>query len=325
MAFRIFRNDALQKYRAQFDLAARYVYMTAKAYDYETNLLSSAGMAGEQFLTDVVRCRALGVFDSSGEPMTGGETGYRFRIGRHHGPDEAEFQHGARGQLVFNNPQTETNPFSLRYGLFRTAKDDSITTDDAKWRAKLRSQVVDNILALPEYRQFCTDFGSSQSSEPGIVIKFSTEIAFAKNFFGWPLSGGDSSRTVPVTLLPRSVSVGVWFSNYNSVTGTNGLTLTPRVYLFRAGRPYALAKRRQACPQLARAGPEDARTVPDQFSEPYKSGLDSQVDSFGEVLADIRRYPDFRAYHDGGTFDPGETMMDNCGSSGVQSGTRSGC
>ena len=32
MAFRIFRNDALQKYRAQFDMAARYVYLAAKAY-----------------------------------------------------------------------------------------------------------------------------------------------------------------------------------------------------------------------------------------------------------------------------------------------------
>ena len=48
MAFRIFRNDALQKYRAQFDLAARYVYLAAKAYDYETNLLGATrdGRAG---------------------------------------------------------------------------------------------------------------------------------------------------------------------------------------------------------------------------------------------------------------------------------------
>src|SRR5204863_3631860 len=38
MAFRIFRNDALQKYRAQFDLAAMYVFLAAKAYDFETAL-----------------------------------------------------------------------------------------------------------------------------------------------------------------------------------------------------------------------------------------------------------------------------------------------
>ena len=60
MAFRIFRNDALQKYRAQFDLAARYVYLAAKAYDYETTLLDSDSRAGEQFLTDIVRQRLIG-------------------------------------------------------------------------------------------------------------------------------------------------------------------------------------------------------------------------------------------------------------------------
>ena len=34
MAFRIFRNDVLQKYKAQFDIASRYVYLAAKAYDF---------------------------------------------------------------------------------------------------------------------------------------------------------------------------------------------------------------------------------------------------------------------------------------------------
>jgi hypothetical protein len=38
MAFRIFRNDALQRYQAAFDLAARYVALAVKAYDYETAL-----------------------------------------------------------------------------------------------------------------------------------------------------------------------------------------------------------------------------------------------------------------------------------------------
>ena len=41
MTFRIMRNDAIQKYRAQFDLAARYAYLAAATYDYETNLLGS--------------------------------------------------------------------------------------------------------------------------------------------------------------------------------------------------------------------------------------------------------------------------------------------
>ena len=60
MAFRIFRNDALQKYRAAFDLAARYAYLAASAYDYETNLLGSDSQSGQVFLTNIVRQRNLG-------------------------------------------------------------------------------------------------------------------------------------------------------------------------------------------------------------------------------------------------------------------------
>ena len=41
-----------EKYRAQFDMAARYVYLAAKAYDYETTLLDWSGMAGQNFLRD---------------------------------------------------------------------------------------------------------------------------------------------------------------------------------------------------------------------------------------------------------------------------------
>ena len=70
MAFRVFRNDALQKYRAQYDMAARYVYLAAKAYDYETTLLSDDAYAGEKFLAEVVRARQIGTVEE-GLPQTG--------------------------------------------------------------------------------------------------------------------------------------------------------------------------------------------------------------------------------------------------------------
>ena len=41
-AFRIFRNEKLERYKTLFDLAARYSFMAAKAYDYETGLLNTA-------------------------------------------------------------------------------------------------------------------------------------------------------------------------------------------------------------------------------------------------------------------------------------------
>ena len=84
MTFRMFRNDALQKYRAQFDMAAMYVYLAAKAYDYETTLLDSDTLAGSAFLTDIVRQRTIGMIES-GQPLTGSG------LGRPHAAHVAEF------------------------------------------------------------------------------------------------------------------------------------------------------------------------------------------------------------------------------------------
>src|SRR5262249_33226584 len=70
MAFRIFRNDALQKYRSQFDLAARYVFLAAKAYDYETGLLQTSTESGSAFLGDIVKKRAIGTIQN-GVPIAG--------------------------------------------------------------------------------------------------------------------------------------------------------------------------------------------------------------------------------------------------------------
>ena len=70
MAFRVFRNDALQKYRAAYDLAARYTYMAAKAFDYETNLSPEDRGSAEPVLTDIIRARTLGILQN-GEPAIG--------------------------------------------------------------------------------------------------------------------------------------------------------------------------------------------------------------------------------------------------------------
>src|SRR4030095_6040256 len=40
-AFRILRNEKLERYKSLFDLAAQYTFMAAKAYDYETGLLGT--------------------------------------------------------------------------------------------------------------------------------------------------------------------------------------------------------------------------------------------------------------------------------------------
>ena len=211
LAFRIFRNDALQKYRAQFDLAARYVYLTAKAYDYETCLLPANSKAGQQFLQSIVRKRAIGEI-ANGVPIQG--TGQQ-------DPGLADplktlYDNFAvlKPDLGINNPVTRDRLFSLRTGLFRIAAG---AGGSQNWRTVLRQHVVQNLWALPEYRKFCTHLRSETASaghEPGIVIEFSTVIDASLNFFGWPAGVGDAQYNS--TYFSHKIRTqGLWFSNYD--------------------------------------------------------------------------------------------------------------
>jgi len=302
MAFRIFRNDALQKYRAQFDLAARYVYLAAKAYDYETNLLSNDTQAGQFFMTGIVRSRAIGsILD--GQAQTGGgigDPGLADAMARM----KMNWDLVLKGQLGFNNPQIETNRFSLRRELFRTV-------DDATWQETLRRHRVDNILANQEFNRYCRVFQPHQAAEPGLVIPIPTTINFGLNFFGRELAGGDSAYD-STNFATKIRSVGVWFSNYDAVTSA-GLSNTPRVYLIPVGydimrsptdrtgeiRTWRILDQRLPVPfpigQLELANPE---WIP-------------IVNTLSEEYAAIRQYSSFRAFHDSGDFDPAETITDS--------------
>jgi hypothetical protein len=219
MTFRIFRNDAIQKYRAQYDLAARYVFLAAVAYDYETQLLGGTAGAGRDFLTDIVRQRSLGQFEN-GTPIAG-RHGLADPLARL----SQNFQ-VLKGQLGFNNPQTETGRFSLRNELFRLHEN-----SDEAWQARLRECIVPDLWQLPEFRRHCRPFApESAGPQPGLVIRFPTTVTFGLNYFGWPLGGGDSAYD-PSLFATKVRSAGVWFANYDS----SGLSFTPRVYLVPAG------------------------------------------------------------------------------------------
>jgi hypothetical protein len=232
LGFRVFRNDALQKYRAQFDLAARYLYLAAMAYDYETNLLgtSASSDAGRRFLTEIVKQRALGVF-KGGEPVAGM-------------PGLADSMALLKGNfatykslLGFNNPQVETTPFSLRSELFRIRPKASPADADSdrNWRDTLAASKVANLWDVPEFKKYCVPFTDDTSTpQPALVIPFSTHIAFGKGFFqDWDLGGGDSYYS-PTHFSTRIRSVGVWFENYD-VAYERGLASTPRIYLVPVG------------------------------------------------------------------------------------------
>ncbi|MCP4312894.1 MAG: right-handed parallel beta-helix repeat-containing protein [Bacteroidetes bacterium] len=284
MAFRIFRNDALQKYRAQFDLAAMYVYLAAKAYDYDTCLLDSSNKAAEHFFTNIVKQRTIGEINS-GIPMTGSGLA---------DPMAQLYQNFSvlKTQMGFNNPQIEQNRFSLRKEFFRIQGD---LNSNEQWQEALMLHKIENLWDMQEFRRYCRPFAQEGFLEPAIVIPFTTNISSRLNFFGWPLGGQDSYYDSS-RFATKIRSVGVWFSNYNS---TN-LSQTPRIYLVPVGKdvirsPYGSSFTTRSFTVMDQLIPlpfainstnlEDTSWIP---------GMDTVSDSLN-----IRRHSRFRAYHDG--------------------------
>jgi hypothetical protein len=299
MAFRIFRNDALQKFRAQFDMAARYVYLAAKAYDFDTTFLSEDAKAGEGFLTDIVRARLIGDIQG-GLPQTGmGLADPMARMSQNFGV--------LKGQLGFNNPQQETNRFSLRSELFRIQRGFAGNT---LWRETLWRHVVANVLDVPEFERYCRAFQPHLAVEPGIVIPFETNINFGLNFFGWPLGGGDNAYD-STNFATKVRSVGVWFSNYNNLGG--GMSNTPRVYLIPVGSDI------QRSPSAFSGEIREFRVFDQLLPIPFPIGGGDLndlgwipgVDTLSDTFAALRRFPSFRAYHDSGLFNTAEVARDS--------------
>lgn len=297
LAFRTFRNDAIQKYRSQFDLAARYVYLAATAYDYETNLLGSDNGSGSRFLADIIRQRSIGEL-SGGNPVAGypGLADPLARLSMNFGVYKT--------QMGFNNPQIETNRFSLRSEMFRL-KDSS---DDA-WREALKECRVDDLWRVREFKKFCRPFApETYGPQPGLVIPFSTEIVFGKNFFGWELAGGDSAYD-PTNFATKIRSVGVWFDKYNA----SGLSNTPRVYLVPVGADVLRS------PSGNGFATREWRVVDQKLPVPFPIGASDLTDpgfipandTLSDELGGIRRYSSFRAYHDSGEFSSSETVSDS--------------
>ncbi|HOX03191.1 MAG TPA: LamG domain-containing protein [Candidatus Paceibacterota bacterium] len=310
LSFRIFRDDALRRYQSTFDLAARYTYLAAKAYDYETGLLYSDTdrTPGAWFLEDVVRARLPGRFYVwLGTPMVGGavgEPGLADVLARMKADWDV-----VKGRFGFNNPDNETSRFSLRTELFRISLSSS---NNPVWSLALENCKVADLRQLPEFRRYCRPFADTTNAEPGIAIEFPTFVIAGKNYFGLDLAGGDNAYD-PSHFATKIRSAGVWFKGYNVTFNTNvtgaGLANEPRVYLVPVGEDVL---------RSPTGGPGALRhwTVLNQAMPlPYNVGaadLDDQdwipvIDSLREPLGQIRRFASFRAYHDRGQFDEAET------------------
>jgi hypothetical protein len=206
--------------------------------------------------------------------------------------------------MGFNNPQTEANRFSVRSELFRLTDDSG-----AAWKSQLRSRKVANLWDIPEFRRYCRSFApESAGAQPGLVIRFPSTVTAGRNFFAWPLGGGDSSYDAS-RFATKIRGVGVWFGNYNG----RGLSQTPRIYLVPAGADVL------ASPTANDFSTREWRVVDQVVPVPFAIGA-SQLkspswiplnDSLGGNFADVRRFASFRAYHDSGTAEPSQMTSDS--------------
>jgi hypothetical protein len=312
MTFRVQRNHALQNYNKLLDIAARYVYLAAKAYDYETNFAADDPGSPSALFGEISRARTIGLVDGSGAPQLGdGLAGILAQLATNYG--------ALKGQLGLTNPQVETGKLSLRSEKFRvfpsgyTPSGDTSgwcgqADADQNWKEVLSKARVKNLWDVPEFRFAARPFASevnadgTRAVEPGIVLRFSTEVSAGKNVFGRPLAGGDHAYD-PSVYANRIRSVGVWFSNYRSSDVLTDLSAAPRVYLIPTGVD-VMSIPNASSPEQVRVWNVVDQTIPVPVSGigaklPYSKFV-PLLDSLDGRIGLHRRFSSFRAYHDEG-------------------------
>ncbi len=254
VGFRAFRTESLEQYKILFDQAARYAWLAAQAYDYETGLLGTD--EGADFMAKIVSTRALGLVGADGEPQFAGsgtgDPGLSSLLA------QLEQDWGvAKGRLGINNPDEYGTLLSLRRELFEIdyAEDgtepengSAAETDLQAWKDRLRASLVDDIRTDPDIAAHALPLSNPDGfKQPGFVIEFSSTIESGLNFFGKTLRAGDSAFS-SASFATKIKSVGVVFEGYNGMdpfasggTGTtshndpNALSATPYVYLIPTG------------------------------------------------------------------------------------------
>ncbi len=317
LAFRVFRNEALEQYRSLFDLASRYTYLAAKSYDYETGLLGSP--QGQTVFAKIVAARSLGDL-TDGVPQstvsTLGDAGLAGTMAQLN----ADFS-VAEGRLGINNPDQNGTVFSLRRELYRLLDLPGITNDDAAWRQTLEQHIVANVLSDSDVATQCRNIKKPDGTPvPGIVIPFSTSILHGRNFFGLNLAGADHYFS-PSSFATKIYNTGIAFPGYVGMDAyaagemgaglpasndPNALSATPYVYLIPCGNDYMLAP-----PFGDTGGPPRTWTVQDQaLPLPYNLGATAfnttQFFNANGTLSEqpwiLRKHQAFRAVADASLF-----------------------
>ncbi len=322
-AFRIFRNEKLERYKTLFDLASQYSFMAAQAYDYETGLLNTD--QGREFINRIVRARALGVVRSGEPQFAGSETGDPGLSGAL-AEMRADWQ-VLRGRLGFNNPDAYGTTVSLRTEAYRILPG---TNGTQNWKDVLNQARKANLLDDPDVRRYCLQVGSPGGlPEPGLVIEFSTTIADGLNLFGQSLAAGDhafGSGAFATKIFAAGVALEGYLgmddpaANSGAVAGAqsppdpdlafldpNALAATPYLYLVPVGvdsmRSPPLGDQSEV-----RTWSVDDVAIPLPFniggSDFSSARLYQSADSLSEQPFAIRKHQAFRPVSSASVFDP---------------------
>ncbi len=314
-AFRIFRNEKLERYKTLFDLSARYTFMAAQSYDYETGLLNTT--KGKGFISRIVNSRALGVV-KSGEPQYAGSNTGDPGLSSVLAEMKADWD-VLKGRLGFNNPTAFGTTVSLRTENHRLVPG---SEGDNSWKDILNQARRTDLLADEDVRRQCMQIAPGDSlTVPGLIIEFSTTITPGKNFFGQTLAGGDSYFP-PSYFATKIFSIGVALEGYKGMAnpaantgvvlssgGTSpadpsaafldpqALAATPGIYLI----PVGVDSMRS--PPLGDASAVRTWAVNDvTIPLPFNIGasafstkaLYQSTDSLTEPLFNLRKHPEFR-------------------------------
>lgn len=305
MIFRLSRNEAMTKYQSAFNHAARYAWLAARAYDYETSLDPGDSAAPGALLDQIVKERQLGLW-SNGQPQAG--KGGLAEILNHL---QGDFK-VLKGQLGINSPQSEIEKISLRGELFRIVPADAnIPASDDRWKDAIKARIVPDLNQMPEFVRHCRPFAASTSGpQPGIVIRFGTRIEPGLNFFGLPLAAGDHNYS-SANFATKVRGFGVWLENYNAA----GLSTSPRAYMVPVGNDYLRASSSDA--PLTRMWNVQEQRIPTPFvinrSNLIAPGYVPTLDGLDGTFGQLRRHGDFRMYHDNGDpeADDSELILDS--------------
>lgn len=208
---RLFRQETLDRYTQLFEAAARYTFLAASAFDYETGLLRSK--SGRQIFNRIIAARSLGAVVDGRPEVTGsnlGDPGLASIL--------AELKANwtvLESRMGVNNPDTYGTTFSMRSERYRIYPD---SVGDSAWQDVLLDAYTPNLLHDPDVRNLCMqiDDGSGMPV-PGLLLEFSTRIEKGYNFFGQLLSPGDNTFST-ASYANKILAAGIALEGYQGMS-----------------------------------------------------------------------------------------------------------